>query len=198
MSEVYSSEHPINLRTIERLQNIEIRDDLRLRPLSKEDSERILDILATDHTIRDKVTIAAQLHTIDDVEDEIEQLAQNPDRIRYAILENDEFVGLMSLSRNMGFFGHKNDKEYYFGYFLDPSARGKEITVDTLRALMEVVAKSVPVEQYIAYCSDDNVESLRVLNKVGFEATNKILNEPNMGWPERKYVRRPAFTIHQL
>lgn len=192
MDEIYDPEQPIDLHSVPALKEIEVRKGVQLRPLAESDADRVLEVLAADSSIRENVSVAAQLHTPEDVTVEVERYQNNPDRIRYAILDSGRFVGLVSLSGNTGFFGPgtENPNEYYFGYFVDPNERGKGLVPDAVQKLMDTTAKNVHVEQFIAFCADSNEASIRVLtDKLGFTPGDELLTEPNTGWQERKYTR---------
>lgn len=64
---------PVNLHTISALQEINISDGLKLRPLNQSDDVRILEILAADTSIRNRVTVASRLYTAKDITVEIER-----------------------------------------------------------------------------------------------------------------------------
>ena len=191
MDKPSSTQAPVNLHDIPPLQEIIIRGDIRLRPLTVGDGLIILKILDSDLSIRERVTVASRLHSEGDVRKEVEKYQADPGLIRYALLENSNPLGLVSLWRDSGCFGDIIDQNAYgFGYFLDPQQRGKGLITSAIQTLIEVVASSLTVSQFIAFSEDDNTASTTILTKLGFEFTSQTFPEPNHGWLERKYVKR--------
>jgi RimJ/RimL family protein N-acetyltransferase len=182
-----------NLHEVLAFQNIQVREGVVLRPLDASDATRILEILDTDTTIRSRVSVASKMHTSDDVEDQVENYRKDSHLIRYAIIENDNPIGLVSFWRDIDnpFDAPDNPDDYGFGFFLDPSKRGKGIVTNAVRNLMEVATKNLRVNRFIAYTEDDNQESIAVLNKLGFQPTGTVLAELNSGWSERSMCVLP-------
>lgn len=180
----------ISLHTIPALQEINVRDKVKLRPLIQSDAEQLLQILAKDHNIREKVTVASRLHSAEDVAEEIKRYRSDTGLIRYTLLLDENPVGLVSLWRDDGFWGKKNLDDYGFGFFLDPKERGKGLVTSAVKKLLEIVPQNIHVNQFVAFCEDENKQSLVVLKKLGFESTDQTLREPNNGWIERKYIKR--------
>jgi len=190
MDEVYSLPQPEDLHAVAALQEVEIRPGILIRPLQEEHGAGILAILDIDPLIRDRVSVASHLFTQDDIIKEIAAIQSDPGLIRYAILENNNPIGLVSLWRDDGFFGTPpNPNDYGFGYFIDPEERGKGIVTDTVTQLMATAQQSLYVRQFVAFCEDDNAESVAVLSRLGFEKNGEAFNEPTHGWMEYKYVR---------
>jgi|ERR1035437_6687896 RimJ/RimL family protein N-acetyltransferase len=195
MDELYSPAPPVDLHTIPTLQKIDIRKSVKIRPLDLSDTVHILEIIKADNSIRNRVSVAARLHTPEDVSNEVENYSKDPHLIRYAILENNNTVGLVSFWRDVGnaqIDAPDNLDDYGVGYFLAPNARGKGLVTNTIQCLINIAAKNLYVRQFIAYCDDNNHESIKVLNKLRFIATNETFTELNNGWIERKYVRQPT------
>jgi RimJ/RimL family protein N-acetyltransferase len=179
-----------NLHSISELQEIFVRDGVTLIPLNNTHALRILEILQSDKNIRDRVTVASRLHTTEDVAAEIEAYCKDTGLIRYAIIEQNNVVGLVSLWRDDGFFGTPaNTDDYGFGYFLDPSARGRGLVTSAIVKLINVVQSNLPVRQFVAFCDPNNTDSIAVLTKLGYEPTGETFIEPNNGWKEEKYIR---------
>lgn len=186
----------INLHSIPELQKIHVRDDIQLRPLQTSDAERILQILATDVTIRNRVSVASRIYNHEDIATEIKHFSENSGLIRYTILKEDNPVGIVSLWRDTGFFGTPpQSDDYGFGYFLDPIERGNGIITNAIQTLMDIVIKNLYVKQFIAFCEDNNPQSKAVLARVGFEPTDETFVEPSKGWVERKYVKQVNNTV---
>lgn len=181
----------LNLHQFSALSEINIDKDIRLRPLARSDAKRILEILEQDKSIRNKVTVASRLHSPKDVNVEIERYQKDPHLIRYTLLKQNKPIGLVSLWRDDGFFGTQpNLNDYGFGYFLDPNERGKGLVTRSLQKLMKTVIDNLHIHQFVAFCADNNHESISVLTKLGFKPTNQTFPEPNYGWIERKYQRQ--------
>ena len=182
---------PINLNEIPKLQKIIVSEEITLRPLEEADSKYILDVLARDNSIRDRVTVASRMHTEQDVKDEIQRYKNDDGLIRYAIINNNRVIGLVSLWRDTGYFGTSpNNDDYGFGYFLDSDYRGKGIISDSLTALITVSRNTLEVRQFVAFCELDNKPSVKVLTKLGFAQTDESFSEPENGWTEYKFVKR--------
>lgn len=177
-----------NLHDIDALRIIKVDKDIVLRPLQSQDAERILEILEADPTIRKRVSVVRNIHSESDVYKEIMAYNGHDEVIRYAILKDNQCIGLISLWR-LGKFRDINEPDTYgFGYFLDPTERGKGLIPTVLRTLMDVARASLRPKKFIAFCEDDNPASIRVLEKSGFIATDEVIYFPDEGWHERKYV----------
>ena len=180
----------LNLHNVPDLKDIYIFEGIKLRPLDQSDTERILEILASDRSIRDKVTVASRLYAPEDVKTEIERYHKDANLIRYALLKQNSPIGLVSLWRDDGFSGTPPQlDDYGFGYFLDPNERGKGFITRAVQTLMDTVTKKFHVNQFVAFCEDSNSDSIAVLTKLGFERTNILFREPYNGWIERKYIK---------
>jgi len=182
---------PINLHTISALQEINVSDGLKLRPLNQSDDVRILEILAADDSIRNRVTVASRLYTTKDIAAEIERYRRDTGLIRYVLIKKDNPIGMVSFWRDDGFFGtspHPDD--YGFGYFLDPKERGKGLATRSIQSLMDAAINNLKVNQFISFCEDSNKESISVLKRLGFRPTDELLKEPKNGWIERKYIKK--------
>lgn len=184
---------PPSLHNLEALSKIKVRDNITLRPLEITHAERILEILDSDNSIRDKVAVASSLWTADDVEQQIDSYKHNNNLIRYTILEDNNPIGLISFWRDIGdpFGGPDRPDDYGFGYFLDPMQRGKGILSDALKELMATSGSVLRINQFIAYCKDSNEQSIAVLTKLGFCPAEIDGPTVGNGWRERKYVKSP-------
>lgn len=179
----------VNLHTVSGFKEIKVGKGVILRPLDQSHANRILEILNTDKSIRNKVTVASRLYTPEDVAVEIKRYHKDPGLIRYVMLRKNDPIGFVSFWRDDGFFGTApNPDDYGFGYFLDPKERGKGLVTRALQALMKTTVDKLKVRQFAAFCADDNHESMTVLTKLGFKPTKQTFKEPEHGWIERKYV----------
>ncbi len=178
-----------NLHEVPVLQSVAVRENVALRPLSPDDAGELLRVLEADPEIRHRVAIASKIHTLDDVLTEVEKYRQDPTTIRYSLFENDRYVGLVSFWNDDGLFGLAPDLHAYgFGYFLAPDARGRGLVTDAVRALMNIAEADLEAERFIAFCEDDNVESTRLLEKLGFLPDTETHHDAASGWTARKYT----------
>ena len=183
---------PVNLHDIDALQGIVVRDGVSLRPIRVSDSDRILEVLKADPTIKEKVTVASRINSEADVEREVDAMNADPELIRYAITnDQDEFIGLVSFWLDPGFFGQEPlPNTYGFGYFIDPAERGKGLVTGSVKSLMKVATENIPgIEGFTAFCVDANKDSVASLVALGFNPTDRLYPEPSHGWEERQYQR---------
>jgi RimJ/RimL family protein N-acetyltransferase len=179
-----------NLHDIPALQSVAVRDGVVLRPLAADDAGEVLRVLEADSAIRHRVAVASKMHRAEDVFAEIENYSQDPTLIRYSLFEDGRYVGLVSLWNDDGLFGMPPDPHAYgFGYFLDPKARGRGLVTDAIKALMDTATTYLGAERFIAFCEDDNEESIAVLKKLGFLADSETHYDDASGWTARKYTR---------
>lgn len=179
---------PINLHSVKHFSEIQIEDNIKLVHLDKVHGARVLEILSDDPSIRDRVTIASRINSLEDLKKQVNAYKKDKGLIRYVLLEDDNPVGLVSFWRDDGFWGEKNLDDYGFGFFLDPKARGKGLISKAVKKLIDITPKHLQVRQFVAFCEDDNSASVKVLKKLGFEPTDQVMTEPKKGWIERKYV----------
>lgn len=172
------------------MHRVKVRDGVFLRPMEAHDAVRILEIIEADPTIRQRVSIASRLHTVKDVRQEVTLSESDGGVVRYVVVSGGVVVGLISLWRDSGYFGHQaNPNAYGFGYFLDPTVRGRGLVSDGITCLMDELVKNIPVELFLAFCEDDNRGSVGVLTRLGFVPTDQTYSEPHTGWTERRYER---------
>lgn len=180
-----------NLSNVPELHKIAVDADTRLQALTNNDAPRILEIIEADPSIRDRVTIASQLHSEEDVFKEVSRYRSDKNFMRYSIHYQDDIVGLMTLWRDNGFLGNTpNPNTYGGGYFLDPAHRGRGIASKSLNALIKELFTCLPAEEFIAYCEQDNTASSAVLMHAGLKPTGELIQEPINGWIEEKFVRK--------
>lgn len=181
----------VDLHSQAALQEIEVRPEVVLRPMVIEDAPEILAILDADPSIRDRVSAATGMVNKEGVQDEIDLYRADTGLIRYMIHSHGKVAGLVSLWRDDGFFGQDAQPHTFgFGYFLDPEQRGKGLVTDSVQKLMDAASSNFRVDSFIAFCEDDNRESVSVLTKLGFAPTDQKFHEPSYGWDERKYEKR--------
>ncbi len=185
---------PRNLHGISELKEIQVRDGVTLRPMEAEDAQRMLEILEADPSIRDRVSVASRMHSPEDVAAEVETYQDDPHTVRYTLLAADRPVGLVSFWRDIDnpFDAPDSPNDYGFGYFLDPVERGNGLIPDAVQRVMETAQDVLHVENFIAYCEDNNPGSVAVLTKLGFEPTDLTYEEQNNGWVERKFIKAAA------
>jgi RimJ/RimL family protein N-acetyltransferase len=183
----------INLHKQPDLQEIQVREGVTLKPMEDVDAPAIIAALDADSSIRDHVTVAGRMITMEDVKQEVANYKTDEGLIRYAIIEAGTCVGLASLWRDDGFMTSQvKPYAFGFGYFLHPAARGRGLVTDSIDSLMKTAQESFRVDSFIARCEDDNVESIAVLQNLGLEPTQTTYREPINGWTERLYERKVA------
>ena len=191
MSERYSEVLPPDLHSAPALQEVAVRESVRLTPLSEDHAEPLLETLSADPSIRDRVAVASKIHTKEDVQKEIERYHNDPALIRYSLFVEQQYAGLVSLWNDDGMFGMPPDPTAFgFGYFLNPDYRGKGLVTDSIKALMEATQKNFKVTQFIAFCEDDNRDSIKLLKKMGFDPEGEVLPDEKSGWIARKYIAK--------
>ena len=168
---------------------LNLHEGVKLRPLQQSDDYALLKILDRDKSIRNRVTFASRLHSLKDFTAERELINKDTGLIRYTLLKNGIPIGLVSLWRDDGFWGVKNLDDYGFGYFLEVNERGKGLITLSVKKLMDVVASNLQVNQFVAFCEDENLASIALLKRMGFEPTEETQTEPSKGWIERKYIK---------
>lgn len=182
----------VNLHQQPGLQEVQVRDGVVLRPMQDDDAVDLLTILAADPSIRDRVSVASKMRTVEDVKHQVAEYKADDSVIRYVILSDDACVGLVSFWRDGDFFPGRTGKPHTFGfgYFLDPTQRGKGLINDSVNALMSQAQANFRVDSFIAFCEPDNQDSIAVLHKIGFEQTDELHTEPSNGWQEVLYEKR--------
>lgn len=177
----------VNLHTITAFSEVIVLENIKLVPLNESHAAQILNILLKDPNIRNRVTVASKLHTIEDIKTEIYSYLNDDGLIRFTLLKRNIPIGMVSFWRDDGFWGKKNLDDYGFGFFLDPEQRGKGLIIRSIKSLIKTALDNLNVRQFVAFCEDNNIQSVSVLIKLGFKPTNKTLSEPSKGWIERKY-----------
>lgn len=183
-----STDTSINLHTLPAFSEIKVIADVTLVPLNESHGVQILDILNRDPDIRARVAIASKLHSLGDIKTEIVSYMNDNGLIRFTLLKKGNPIGMVSFWRDDGFWGEKNLHDYGFGYFLDPKERGKGLITKAIESLIKTASTSIYVRYFVAFCEDDNIQSISVLHNLGFIPTNITLSEPSKGWVERKYI----------
>jgi len=178
----------INLHSISVFSEIIVIENVKLVPLNESHATQILNILSKDPDIRNRVTVASKFHTRKDIKTEIYFYLNNDGLIRFTLLKNNIPIGIISFWRDDGFWGKKNLDDYGFGYFIDPEQRGQGLVTRSIKSLIKTALDNLNIRQFVAFCEDNNIQSVSVLKKLGFKPTNEIFSEPNKGWKERKYI----------
>jgi [ribosomal protein S5]-alanine N-acetyltransferase len=80
--------------------------------------------------------------------------------------ENHQVIG------DIGFKGKPNEqKTVEIGYGIIPAAQNKGFATEAVQGLIDWAFSSGQVEKVIAECLEDNIASIRVLEKIGMERT---------------------------
>jgi RimJ/RimL family protein N-acetyltransferase len=185
-----SNNNLVNLHSVTALQDVAVREDVRLVPLAETDTRDILVAIEHDPSIRERVTVASRMLDEPSIVREVDSYRADPGLIRYGIRKDNKVIGLISLWRDEGFFGTEpQNDDYGFGYFLDPNYRGAGIVTSSIASLIQVLSADLYVRQFVAFCEENNQESLAVLSKLGFKPTGDTFREPTHGWLEQKYTK---------
>ncbi|TAK88834.1 N-acetyltransferase [Patescibacteria group bacterium] len=179
-----------DLHQIPALQKVQVQDDVYLRLVQESDAKRTIEILEADPSIRDRVTVASKMLNEADVVNEIRRGQSKPDILRYTLVQQDNMVGWVNLWQDNGYMsGTPNPTVIGFGYFLDPSMRGRGLVTASIQALMQMAQTSMEITEFVAFCEDSNAPSVKILKKLGFNSTDDTFEEPRNGWVERMWVR---------
>lgn len=100
----------------------------------------------------------------------VEQLASDPALLGWGVWlvinrEDGQVIG------DIGFKGQPVDRTVEVGYGILPSAQGKGVATEAVRALLEWAFVSGQVDIVKADCTDTNNASIRVLEKLGMTRT---------------------------
>lgn len=180
---------PRDLHTIRALQRINVRPGVLARQADYLDTDQILKVLDRSPDIRTRVKIAYDMHSIEDVNNMVHASFCNPDVLRYVVSAPHEVAAMVSFWRDVNnvFGGEDRPNDYGFGFFTDEQRRGEAIVPDTVRAIMRAAMESFPVENFVAYCADDNTPSITTLGKLGLQPTDTVAIGPTTGWQERRF-----------
>jgi RimJ/RimL family protein N-acetyltransferase len=168
---------------------INVADDLGLRLLVPDDAMRIFAIFQADPSIQKTMTWPFRLKTVEDTKERIQKF-NDSEELRYAIIYDGELIGYIGIWKDKGWFGTIQPDDYSYGYFCDPTKRGKGIITDTAKVLMAQVESVVRVKTFSLYIEDSNPASQAVAKKLGFRATDEVYTEPVLGSTERRYIRK--------
>jgi RimJ/RimL family protein N-acetyltransferase len=161
---------------------IQVDNELKLRLLEPDDSQRIFEILQSGPEIQKYITWTVGLKSADEIRRAIDTFQQNGD-VRYALLEDQEIVGYVGLAETK--IGRAGD--YEMGYFCDPSKRGQAFIPRAVDSLMTAAESILPVKTFALYIHDGNASSQAVAKKLGFRRTEEMKEDKILGLTERRY-----------
>jgi RimJ/RimL family protein N-acetyltransferase len=75
---------------------------------------------------------------------------------------------------------HDQDGEMEIGYWIEPSHWGKGFATEAGRAVVEIARKSLKLPRLVSGHFVDNPASGRVLRKLGFQPTGRIVNRMSL------------------
>lgn len=170
-------------------QEIVVDEGTSLRFLMPEDADRVYQIFEADPEIQRRVTWTHGLQGVEEVRDAILNF-QKTRSIRYAIVSDGAIAGYVGMWSDHGYMDGEDHKGWFgFGYFLDPSYRGKGLVKRATEAMMTKAESVFDVCKWSVYVEDDNESSRAVLSKLGFVATDHIFDEPVMHVQERQWEK---------
>lgn len=168
----------------------EINENVRIRPLSEADLERL-------RTWRNQPDNTLYLRKIPYITKEMQldwyhRYLENENEITFAIIE------ILQLNRVVGslsLYNFDNNKAE-FGKILigDLEARGKKVGTNAVRAVLSIAFERIMLEEVYLYVVADNVAAMRVYERVGFQIVEA--REGNVGLEyimsikKEHYVRR--------
>ncbi|MFD1356985.1 GNAT family N-acetyltransferase [Fictibacillus halophilus] len=72
---------------------------------------------------------------------------------------------------DIGFKGKPVDQTVEIGYGIIPSAQGKGYATEAVKGIIDWALSTKLVRKVVAECLEDNIASIKVLEKLGFERT---------------------------
>lgn len=155
---------------------------LLLRPLHISDSKRIT-LLVNDFEVSKMLSIVPYPYKLCDAENWLASLPDNPQisDTSFAIDEDDHLIGII------GFHEINNVPE--FGYWLGRSYWGKGYMSEATRAALLWLFTASPTEHVIAGAFCDNVASLHIQEKLGFEITGQDTRHCLANGQDRAHIK---------
>lgn len=115
----------------------------------------------------------------------VQACARNPSRFVIADVNSDEFIGFCGIKEMNGVVD--------FGYFIRAEFWGKGIAAKACELVVEKLATEVDWETVQVFIAEDNVASMRVAEKLGWQVVNSATQDGEYG---RYY--RVTITPHGL
>lgn len=159
-------------------------DGLVLRVIVPEDAEAIVGILQSNEDLQEHVGWLHDIETVEEIKHRIQQFRDGK-RLRYVLTKDSQIVGYVGLMLHME---SQYENEGELGYFLTKEVRGQGLAVKSVRTIIDLAEKLLPLKSFRVFIEDDNKASIRVANALQFERTDDM-RENLFGKMERRYVR---------
>lgn len=104
---------------------------------------------------------------------EAEWLKHRPLYYEYAILINNEHIGAVSLYLNEDYM------EGELGWIISKDYWGKGYATEAAEAMIDFGLKHLNIHRFIAHCDSENVNSYRVMEKLGMKLESKNRGRKN-------------------
>jgi RimJ/RimL family protein N-acetyltransferase len=144
---------------------------LYFEPLAPKHAQFVIQLLNTNgwiHFIGDR-----QVHTEADALAYIDRINNRPTTYYqvFALLETQEPIGIVTLL--------KRDEFDYFdiGFAMLPAYHGKGLAFEASQQQLNAIIATHQFEQLIAICTSDNVASIALLKRLGFECQSYFEEE---------------------
>jgi RimJ/RimL family protein N-acetyltransferase len=164
---------------------IVIDNDLSLRQLVPDDAEAMFQIIQDAPEIKQNVTWSASVHSLDDARRGIEQLLRE-NKSPYVLQEGEETIGFAGI-----WYSKDNEHELGFSYFLAKDKRGHGYITRAIKALMQATKENLSINTFAVNIIDANEPSKAIAAKLGFKATDILLEDKALPALIRRY-ERPA------
>lgn len=139
---------------------------LNIRPINLVDSRFMLELVNTEGWL--KYIGDRKVHSVTDAEQYIQRILDNPLYFYHVIEINDttDPVGVIS-------FLKRDTQQYYdIGFALLPAYEGSGIAFEAASKYLSIIQSLQTFENIIAISLPDNLNSIRLLKKLGFSYQN--------------------------
>ncbi|MEL6948118.1 MAG: GNAT family N-acetyltransferase [Pseudomonadota bacterium] len=136
---------------------------LTLRPPLDVDAEAIVRGLS-DIDVASRLTSVPQPYSEKDARDWIARNRSNPEKCKYTV-HREQLIGVVSV--------HEKYDTPTLGYWFAKPFWGKGYATEAARAVLARAFRVYRTDVIESYAFEDNVASLRVMEKLGFEAIGK-------------------------
>ena len=144
-----------------------------LRPLSSMDSERLFSYRSIPEVAKYQlwkpVKLSEATSFIKSARFETELINHKWNQFAVCLHENDEMVG------DIGILLRDNEAE--IGYTIDPHFQRKGIAIESVTSLLKYLFKNYHVNRIIAYTDPQNLPSINLLKKIGFQLDSYATDE---------------------
>jgi Acetyltransferases, including N-acetylases of ribosomal proteins len=98
----------------------------------------------------------------------------------FAILLEDEHIGGIGIDVN------RNDKECELGWILSKHHWGNQYTLEAAKGVIQFAMEHLDINKFIAHCDSENVNSYRVMEKLGMQFVQKTPGRKNKSSSEER------------